>query len=371
MVIQLSFPAEITSFITIPVWHRMCETLSTKVTKRNKWHPKNESAICIIFETGDILKLIKKISNRTRLFTVKCIERSRLVTIALTTLGVIVKLFMISDMFDDRETRPITLTDTTDIDKEKSNILSRNSLKVMTLNAAHGRKDGRHQIFQKNTSIKSNLNDIATVLEQGNPDVIALQEADGPSAWSGNFDHVEYLARKAKYIYSVRGEHVKGKKLDYGTALLSNLPLNTPVSITFAPSPPTFSKGAVICSINWPGTDMKIDIVSLHLDFARKSVRRKQIDKLVEKLTQRERPLIIMGDFNCEWKDKKSTLGTLMNTLNLKAYRPEAKDMKTFPKTGKRLDWILISEELEFSTYNVFEDTMSDHLGVVSDLRIA
>jgi endonuclease/exonuclease/phosphatase family metal-dependent hydrolase len=271
----------------------------------------------------------------------------------------------------DRESKPVTSTDANGMDKEESNNLSRNSLKVMTLNAAHGRKDGRHQIFQKNRSIKSNLDDIATVLEQENPDVVALQEADGPSAWSGNFDHVEYLAREANYIYSVRGEHVKGKKLDYGTALLSNLSLNTPVSITFAPSPPTFSKGAVISSINWPGTDMKVDIVSLHLDFARKTVRKKQIDKLVEKLTQRERPLIIMGDFNCEWKNKQSTLGTLMNTLNLKAYRPEAKDMKTFPKTGKRLDWILISHELEFSTYNAFEDTMSDHLGVVSDLRIA
>ena len=29
------------------------------------------------------------------------------------------------------------------------------------------------------------------------PDVVALQEADGPSGWSGNFDHVATLARQA------------------------------------------------------------------------------------------------------------------------------------------------------------------------------
>ena len=70
-------------------------------------------------------------------------------------------------------------------------------MKVMTLNIAHGRKDGPNQVFQKARTIKSNLDEIAEVVNREKPDVLALQEADGPSIWSGGLDQVKYLAEKA------------------------------------------------------------------------------------------------------------------------------------------------------------------------------
>jgi len=245
------------------------------------------------------------------------------------------------------------------------------SLKVMTLNMAHGRKNGRHQLLLKKSTIKSNLNDISSVLRQKKPDLVALQEADGPSAWSGNFDHVQFIAKRAQYTYSVLGEHVKGKRNTYGTALLAMLSLNTPVSIQFAPSPPTFSKGIVVSTINLPGyPDIEVDVASVHLDFSRKSVREKQAKEITSKLGHRKRPLIMMGDFNCEWTAKESTLRVLAKELNLKAYQPYAANMKTYPKSGRRLDWILISPEFEFITYDILKDTVSDHLGIVSELKV-
>jgi len=245
------------------------------------------------------------------------------------------------------------------------------SLKVMTLNMAHGRKNGRHQLLLKKSTIKSNLNDISSVLKQKKPDLVALQEADGSSAWSGNFDHVQFIARGAQYAYSVLGEHVKGKRNAYGTALLAMLSLNAPVSIKFAPSPPTFSKGIVISTINLPGDpDIEVDVASVHLDFSRKSVREIQAKEITSKLGHRKRPLIMMGDFNCEWTAKESTLRVLAKELNLKAYQPCAANMNTYPKSGRRLDWILISPEFEFITYDILEDTISDHLGIVSELKV-
>jgi endonuclease/exonuclease/phosphatase family metal-dependent hydrolase len=35
-----------------------------------------------------------------------------------------------------------------------------------------------------------------------------------------------------------------------------------------------------------------------------------------------------------------------------------------------RLDWILISEELDFAAYETLPDRLSDHLAVVADLRV-
>lgn len=246
------------------------------------------------------------------------------------------------------------------------------SLKAMTLNIAHGRKRGPNQLLQRSAAIRSNLDDIAAMLRREEPDMVALQEADGPSFWSGGFNHVQHLAEGAKFSHWTRGEHAKAMRLSYGTALLSMLPLRDPVSVTFAPSPPTPSKGFVVCAIDWPGgSGIEVDVASVHLDFSSKSVRRKQAEEMIGRLSRRRRPLILMGDFNCEWTAKEPTLRAIAGGLYLRAYRPESADMDTFPPGRRRLDWILVSRELEFSSYKVLPDAVSDHLGVVSELRMA
>jgi endonuclease/exonuclease/phosphatase family metal-dependent hydrolase len=292
--------------------------------------------------------------------------------VILTGMQIIDSLLLVSSKSGIRKNGSKISTPSTHIirDKKEENG-KRTFLKVMTLNVAHGRKDGRHQLFRKRDTIKANLNDISTVLRRTNPDLIALQEADGPSVWSGNFDHVQYIARDAGYAYSVRGDHVKGKTNSYGTALMSHLSLNASLSIQFAPSPPTFSKGVVISTVHVPGDpDIEVDVASVHLDFSRKSVRRKQAQEIVSVLRHRKRPLIMMGDFNCEWESKEQTLRNLAKELHLQAYCPKAFNMKTYSKSKKRLDWILISPEFEFVTYDVLQDTISDHYGVIADLKI-
>ena len=246
------------------------------------------------------------------------------------------------------------------------------TLKILTLNVAHGRADGQHQAFLSTKTIRNNLDQIAEVLVREAPDVVALQEADGPAIWSGNFDHVDYLANNGMFAHSFRGEHVKGLRLSYGTALLSQLPLDDRASITFKPSPPTLSKGFVTSTVGWPGRPrLEVMIVSVHLDFARASVRGEQVQRLVAQLRKFEGPIVVMGDFNCEWQGRETSLRTLAGDLGLHAYQPSADDMATFPGFEKRLDWILISPELEFASYAHLDDTLSDHLSVVAELRLA
>jgi endonuclease/exonuclease/phosphatase family metal-dependent hydrolase len=200
-------------------------------------------------------------------------------------------------------------------------------------------------------------------------DVVALQEADGPSFWSGNFDHVEYLANQASFGHSVHAAHVDGIGLSYGTALLANLELQNAQAITFDPGLSPIPKGFVVSTIRWPGTPcVEIDVVSTHLDFASDSVRRKQTTELIEALRTRNRPLIIMGDLNSEWELQNSSVQYLSQELSLTAYSPERTDLATFPAFGERLDWILVSPELEFRSYRVLADVVSDHRGVVADL---
>ena len=229
----------------------------------------------------------------------------------------------------------------------------------MTLNVAHGRGTALHQTGLQAAEFEANLEALARMLRRERPDVVALQEADGPSFWSGGFDHVGRLAALAGYPHRFRGRHVDAAELSYGTALLSTRPLENPVSHRFAPSLPTPLKGFVVATVG------DVDVVSVHLDFLREAVRRRQGEEMVAVLKDRKRPLILLGDFNLEWDD---TLRHLTDALDLHAYAPDATDLASLE--DRRIDWIFLSRRLEFVRYAVVPDALSDHRAVVADVRV-
>ena len=242
-------------------------------------------------------------------------------------------------------------------------------LKVMTLNMAHGRGDSFHQLLQTTDTTLGNLDAIAVMLNREQPDVIALQEADGPSFWSGNFNHIAYLAERSPYSWAVNGRQVEGAGLAYGTALLSSFELQQPQAITFDPSLAMIRKGFVVSTIDWPGQpDVKVDIVSVHLDFSSESTRRQQARELIAVMRDRGRPMIVMGDLNTDWHHEDSTVRLIAAELDMSVHSPGVQGLETFPLSGKRLDWILLSEELAFSSYRVVSDVLSDHRGVVAEV---
>jgi len=244
-------------------------------------------------------------------------------------------------------------------------------LKVMTLNMAHGRGDSFHQLLQTTDTTLGNLDAIAVMLNREQPDVIALQEADGPSFWSGNFNHLAYLAERSPYSWAVNGRQVEGAGLAYGTALLSSFELQQPQAITFDPSLAMIRKGFVVSTIDWPGQpELKVDIVSVHLDFSSEFTRRQQARELIAVMRDRGRPMIVMGDLNTDWQHEDSTVRLLAAELGLDAHSPDVQGLETFPLSGKRLDWILLSGELEFNSYRVVSDVLSDHRGVVAEVAL-
>ena len=243
-------------------------------------------------------------------------------------------------------------------------------LRVATLNLAHGRKDNFNQLFVGKKSHKEYLNDIIDVLKQYKPHVVALQEADAASRWSGNFDHVAYLASGAEYPWRTHVSNAENWLFSYGTALLSGVPLIESIKHTFESSPPTLDKGLVLAQIEWPSADKdqsrKIDIISVHLDFSRKSVRDKQINEIMELLSARNNPTIIMGDFNSEWLAEASVIKELATNGHFITHEPDADNYNTYE--DKRLDWILITKDMEFVNYKVLPDILSDHAMVVADI---
>jgi endonuclease/exonuclease/phosphatase family metal-dependent hydrolase len=248
------------------------------------------------------------------------------------------------------------------------------SLRVLTLNLAHGRKDALNQVFLTRAAVERNLAEVAALLREVGADVVALQEADGPSRWSGSFDHVAAIAGQASYPWQSRASHAKSWLFDYGTALLSRVPFTDRLDHAFRPSPPSMTKGLTLGQLAWrpdrDGDPIYVDVVSVHLDFSRDGVRKQQVAEMAAVLSDRTNPMIILGDFNSDWFGNDSVVTELAHRCGMQVYQPLADDLGTYPSSGRRLDWVLISDDLEFLSHEVLPQVVSDHHAVVATIGL-
>ena len=249
-------------------------------------------------------------------------------------------------------------------------------LRVATLNIAHGRKDSANQVLLREERVRGNLLELAQLLDRSGADALALQEADAESSWRGNFDHVEFLLKHSGYRCSVHGIHASNRFYAYGTAVISPHAFQGSFTHSFKPSRPTTTKGFSIGALAWiPGGRLHepvlVKISSVHLDFSRRSVRLSQVAELERLLGNIEGPLVLMGDFNTDWMAEDSSLRLLAERLGLEAFQPAAEGLGTYGDKNARLDWILISRDLEFQEYVVYPDIVSDHSAVAAEVRLA
>ncbi|WP_165954365.1 endonuclease/exonuclease/phosphatase family protein [Seongchinamella unica] len=245
-------------------------------------------------------------------------------------------------------------------------------LRVATLNIAHGRGQSLNQLLVSTEDIAGNLDRIAQFLRSKSIHIAALQEVDSPSAWSGNIDQANVLARIAGYPWWVQASHASLWIARYGTAILSTLPIPAAVSLDFSPSPPTAGKGFTLAQIEWDpgaGETVMVDVISIHMDFSRESVRRAQLDELAALMNNRQHPVILMGDFNSETLAASLMASAAENQRHLNTWVDDKSELFTYKK--KRLDWIIVSDELEFVSYTTAQDLLSDHKAVIAELRLA
>ncbi len=250
-------------------------------------------------------------------------------------------------------------------------VIGDTSVKVVSLNAAHSRSMGFHQVLQSADKARTHLDAIAAMLERENADIVALQEIDGPSVWSGGFDHVSYLASEAGYAATVRGTHMKTPGFDYGTALMARYPLGDARSVGFGHALSMPRKGFVISRLQWPGRlNTEVDIVSVHLDPLRSKVRARQVQALIAVIEQRDRPVIVMGDFNDDWHDEDSAARLLADTLGLNTHGARCEECYTHRRMKNFVDWILVSPELSIDSFEILSDDISDHYAISATLRL-
>lgn len=251
--------------------------------------------------------------------------------------------------------------------------LSAPTLKVLTLNIGHGRNTSPNQLLVSKKQTYANLDAIARLIDNSGADIVGLQEADAPSRWSGNFDHVAYLADSTRHRCVVHGLHSQTWISTYGAALLSRATLSQPKSPRFPPSPPTKQKGYVSAEVRWQYDVDKavgVTVVAVHLDFLSRSTRDDQVLAMISGLAEVSGPLLILGDLNSEWSDPRSHVRALASGLGLRVYEPDKDEMGTYKNvSGKRLDWILASPDLAVVDYKVLPSKVSDHFAVFAEFE--
>lgn len=235
---------------------------------------------------------------------------------------------------------------------------------VATLNIGHGRGDEGHQIFLSESAIQENLLHIGNIAQELSVDVLALQEADVHAWWSGYNNQIQTIGGMTELIYSIEGIHSQRSSLLYGTSLLSKSDWTQKKSLgyksTFVLPQKGFVYGVMVVE------EQPLLIVSIHLDPLRHVVREKQIEILASVVNSYALPTIIMGDLNIEWG---AELQKYCQLLHVVPYQPDA-DLITFASLDKRLDWILLSEQMRFLRYQTLESSISDHRMVVATIAM-
>jgi endonuclease/exonuclease/phosphatase family metal-dependent hydrolase len=245
----------------------------------------------------------------------------------------------------------------------------------MTINCAHGARAPIPAVLVGRDAITRNVDAIAATIDGVHPDIVAVQEVDRGAFWTSHVDEVALLARGARMAHAVFGPHkdVPWLGLHHGTALLSRVPVDGSQSEAFH----TWAlddKGWVRAGIAPEAFGGRaVDVVSVHLDPFTPWARRSQIAAMARVFEHRARPLIVMGDMNAAWgKDGRGDVARLSSALGLHAWQPtEALDTYPSGHPWRRLDWILLSQELKFASHETVPGRVSDHRGVAADVVLA
>ncbi len=205
-----------------------------------------------------------------------------------------------------------------------------------------------------------------------------------------------YGRDRAKWVFKNLGiPHVKipnePVKLHFGNATLSKFPIKKKEHYFFRPPywEPWMNfniirraderKSRLVCRVNYYeeiAEKIPLFIYNTHLENTEGYHRRNQSEILSSALDKRQNAHIVLaGDLNAEPGDE--AIEKLLRHPKMKFYPdyyPQTKTDKysTFPSDSpdETLDTVLISEFLEYVSYQVHPRRVSDHLAVVTEIKI-
>lgn len=208
---------------------------------------------------------------------------------------------------------------------------------------------------------------IARVIEEADADVIALQEVGRGWTVNGGADLFAWLRWRFPAYRAVYGP-INGDL--WGNALLSRRPLTAHGSQRFPLRESPFQRGLTWASLPTPAGDVLVIATHFAHEETAESDRLEQAGDVLAFWRSRPRT-ILMGDFNAE---PDSAPVTRLQASGLRdALTPSGLDAApTYPSPApsRRIDYVLVSDDVEPVAGTIPHTTASDHLPLVVQIRL-
>ncbi len=253
-------------------------------------------------------------------------------------------------------------------------------LRLLTFNIAHGRGLRPIQGLQTRRSTQTHLRRIATLIQQLDPDIVALQEIDQGSSWAGDFDHLEYLRAHTSLPHALHGVTTRREgvfHLCYGNAFLSRHPLEEGEAVTFGRRT-VGEKGFLFAEITLEGR--RVPLINLHLHYRSRVARLAQAERVFAYLEERHNarapfwsvPPVVCGDFNASGRegDAVARLQAALARFGDYAVAPASGSTFPSPLPARRLDFIFAPAVARVVREEIVRSWLSDHRPVLAELAL-
>jgi len=235
------------------------------------------------------------------------------------------------------------------------------ALKVMSYNTHHCNPPGKANVID--------LNAIAAVIKNEQPDVVALQEIDVNAARSGKINQASEIASKAGDPYYYFADAIPFDGGQYGVAILSKYPLSETQTHRLRTDEKLGGERRVFATavVQLPN-GKKFQFGCTHLDAQSDDInRRLQIREILDVTASMTLPIIIAGDFNAREGSE------VMKMLDSKFTRTCKQCLPTIQEDGEpmAIDFIAFrpSGTFNIKSHKVLNHTSaSDHYPVVAVL---
>lgn len=233
---------------------------------------------------------------------------------------------------------------------------SQPNIRLLAYNIHHG--EGMDEV--------TDLQRIADMINDLNPDLVTLQEVDSVADRTGQTDQAAVLAELTDMSYAY-GRFMPYQGGAYGMAVLSRWPIEERINVrlTDGEEPRT----ALAVRVREPASEQELLLVGIHF-YRTEEERLAQAVDLVTFLDQEAVPVILAGDFNSEPESP------VMELLREQwAVLDKGDDRYTFSSFApeKEIDFVLIRPQNRFEVLEhrpLDETIISDHRPIWTELRL-
>lgn len=235
------------------------------------------------------------------------------------------------------------------------------NVNVMSYNIHHG--EGVDGVLD--------LERIARIIEEGEADIVGLQEVDNHFSDRSDFqDQAKWLANRLGMFYTYAANldykpiNDGEPRRQYGTAILSKYPILESENHLLPKIGNTEQRGLSEVTINVKGNHLHA--YNTHLSHLTSAERQIQMEEIIKITGESKGPKVIMGDLNATPESNEMKL-MYSNYIDAFANQNEAYTIPAENPT-KRIDYIFTSNNIETNGARVIHTLASDHLPVMTTI---